>query len=432
MRYLFETIFNRVKGPLERFFKTDIDYLGRSSTWTLAGNIVGMAVALVLSFVYARYLTKEFYGTYTYVQNLINIALIFTLPALGTSVPYAVARGAAGTLRYFTRIRFLLGFVGTIILLGMGIYFLGENNDPVAWALIIASFFIPLYATRGIFVTYWNAQKAFKKRVTYTTIVKIITGIGLTGMALLMYFWRPPLTIGIPLFILVYLTLLTTIEWVFSRRALKHISHDAPVEKDALTNGTHYAAMSFLPSLAYRLDIPILFAFLDPTAVAVYTFATTPVRQLRSILKSISGIIPPKIATKPLRDLAHTLPPKIFKSSLILIIPTLTYVLLAPWFFSILYPRYMESVIFTQIFALSIIVYPFIVFSQVLTSSNSIRLKYIENIVGAIIRIVLLYTLTSLYGILGAILALVISIYATALLHLVLFTFATYKLPISR
>ncbi|MEK7173830.1 MAG: hypothetical protein AAB710_01975, partial [Patescibacteria group bacterium] len=67
---------------LTRFLQTDVRYLARSTAWLSMGSVIGTTVAFILSLAYARYISKDVYGSYRFILSVIGMAGIFSLPGM--------------------------------------------------------------------------------------------------------------------------------------------------------------------------------------------------------------------------------------------------------------------------------------------------------------------------------------------------------------
>src|SRR5690606_7328003 len=81
----------------ERYTKTDMVYLARGGTWLTLGTIAATALAFISALVFANFLPKDVYGTYSFVLSMAAILAIPTLHGMMTATARAVARGYDGT-----------------------------------------------------------------------------------------------------------------------------------------------------------------------------------------------------------------------------------------------------------------------------------------------------------------------------------------------
>ena len=85
------------------------------------------------------------------------------------------------------------------------------------------------------------------------------------------------------------------------------------------------------------------------------------------------------------------------------------YILVAPFIFKTFYPQYLDSLIYSQVFALCLIFAPSLIFGAALVSQVKKKELYIYKFSSAGIRIILLTILIPIYGLWGAVFAAIIT-----------------------
>ena len=83
----------------------------------------------------------------------------------------------------------------------------------------------------------------------------------------------------------------------------------------------------------------------------------------------------------------------------------LAYVIAAPYIFALLFPKYMESVLYSQLFALTLLFFPQKFIGTAFQAHAHTSALYTTSIVVPIARILLALLLIPTYGILGALMA---------------------------
>ena len=82
----------------ERYTKTDMVYVAGGSFWIILGRIGVLTISFVTMMAFARWFPKEMYGTYQFVLAGIDIASIFALSGLNTTLIRSIARNSEGAL----------------------------------------------------------------------------------------------------------------------------------------------------------------------------------------------------------------------------------------------------------------------------------------------------------------------------------------------
>ena len=143
--------------------------------------------------------------------------------------------------------------------------------------------------------------------------------------------------------------------------------------------------------------------------LAIYSFALLPVQQISGLISgNISSLAMPKLSVRSEKQLKKTLPSKVMKFFLFIIPIIAIYVILAPSAFRLLYPQYPDSITYSQIFSLSLLLIPTSILGHSLIAKMKKREIAIIRFVSPTFRIILLLILAPLYGILGAISAILI------------------------
>jgi O-antigen/teichoic acid export membrane protein len=179
--------------------------------------------------------------------------------------------------------------------------------------------------------------------------------------------------------------------------------------KKTISYGKHLTVMDALNNIAAYLDKILVFHFIGPIELAVYSFATAPPEQIKGLLKNIEPLALPKLATKTKREVKKTILSKSLKFGLFVAVGVIAYILLSPLLYKIFFPKYIESVFYSQIFSISLIGMIGTPIHIALQSQMAKKQLYQFNIYTSLIQITLMSFLLYFYGLLGLILARVIT-----------------------
>ena len=116
----------------------------------------------------------------------------------------------------------------------------------------------------------------------------------------------------------------------------------------------------------------------------------------------------PKLSQRNIGELKKSLPPKMIKLFLILIPVVIFYFFIAPLFYQLLFPQYTESIIYSQVFALTILFFPKSFMVKTLTAHAKKKQLYIFKTLIPILKIILFFILLPTHGIWGAIITILI------------------------
>ena len=411
---------------LNRFLGTDTRYLMRGSFWLTIGSMSGMLIGLLLSIAYAHYLPKETYGSYRYVLSFVSIVGIFSLPGFGTAITRSSARGFDGTFRRLSRIMFFSSFGISIVCVSVAAFFFFHDQKELTLALVIAGLLMPFVEGMGSWKGYLDGKKQFRNKTVYNITTQIIYGILMAAAVIGSYALGFGLTLTLALLAGTYMFTHALPNLYFYTRTLHSIPREAPEDPGSVRYGLHLSASSVPATFATYLDGVLLYHLLGPSALAVYSFAILLPEQIKALLATYINVSLPKLAantadTKAQLIAKKTLPRKIFRASLLSIIIVGGYISVAPFAYHILFPAYVESVPYSQIFALSLILFPFSVFGPSIQMEGSIRKIYLESIAGPLFQILLLIILLPPFGIWGAVWGRVIGRTVNFILEFIIF-----------
>ena len=406
----------------ERFFKTDMIYLAKGGAWLSAGQFVSSVSAFLLAIAFANLLPKETYGTYKYVLSMASILAIPTLAGINTALTQAVARGYEGSFIPALKTKLLWGIWGGIGCILLAAYYYLNGNITLTFAFLIASFFIPVVDTLGIYGSLLNGKKLFKEATKFHITSRIATALILAAaifftdnlfIILLSYFL--PWTLFRALFLAIVI-----------RKNLASDKEDPQV----ISYGKHLSVIGVLGNIATRLDNILLFHYLGAAQVAIYTFAFAPVDQIKALYKMIPLLSLPKFANRSIESINTLLAERLIKLLFVGSAVAAVYIISAPYLFKLLFPQYLDSVYFSQLLAIILALRPpvSLVSSAVQSKLNLIpkRWLYWRNTSHAIF-IAALLTLTPALGILGAIISRIIFILAQFGVNIIHWTLLTKK-----
>jgi O-antigen/teichoic acid export membrane protein len=387
---------------------TDIRYLISASSWVLLGKFAGMLVTFVVSIAFARYLLKGTYGEYRYIFSLIGIASIFSLPGVGQTIVRSVARGFSGTFRRGIRIIFISSFGMSAVLFGFAVYFMQINNTALFLGLIVAAILVPFMEGLGGWRTYLDGKKEFKRKTKINIVIHFIYSTLMLATVLAIYKLEIPLEFSVALLVATYLITRAIPNIFILKKIYKTTPKDSKEEPQAIRYGLHLSASNIPGTVATYLDNLLLFHFLGPVSVAIYSFAIVFPEQIKALLSSFSAVGFPKLAEKSgseiqSENIKKTLPKKIMRATLLSAAIVVLYIIVAPYFYEIFFPRYLESVRLSQIFALSLITFPFAFFGTALVVEGNVKKIYFYRFGIPIVQIVALAVMVPMFGIWGAV-----------------------------
>lgn len=399
---------NRTIAALQNFLRTDIRYLASGSFWLTIGKGSGTLVALFLSILYARYLPKEFYGNYRYVLSVFGMLGIFALPGIATTITRGVARGFEGTFLAGARLIFFSSFIITLLGFGIaGLFFL-KGNAALGFGFAIAAILTPFAEGLGNWRAYFDGLRRFRDKTSWNIIASVFQGIFMASAVLAIGHFSLSLWESLALLVGVFYLGQAFPNVIWHMRTRRFVKSDAVSEPGWLRYGFHLTLLEVPATFSYYLDSVLLHLFLGPSALAIYSFAIAPAEQMKAFLGTIATTALPKLAVRThnensFQELRATLPGKIFRVTIFSVLLVGCYIIAAPILFAFLFPAYAEAVKFSQVFALSLLLFPFSVFHTSIQAEGNLKRVYWDQLSWPIVQIGALLLLIPLFGIWGAV-----------------------------
>lgn len=412
MKDLKQKLYNLLRWS-EKYTKTDMVYLSKGGGWITAGNIVSSIGSFLLIIAFGNLISPHDYGVYKYILSVVAILSIPTLSGINTAVTQAVAKGFDGsyTEGFKTKIKWgLWGGVASIFLAGY--YFINDNNT-LAFAFLISTIFLPFMDTFKLYGSFLNGKKYFKQSSLYNSVAIIVR---VTALIFTLF-----LTQNIFLILIVDFMSSTTMRFIL----FLYVAHKYPMnnktDSSTISYGKHLSLMTVLGTISSQLDKMLLFTFIGSVELAVYSFAVAPITKMSGLLAPVTALAFPKFAENKPEVLKKTLPKKLFYFFIISAGITITYITLAPTIYKFIFPAYTEAVLFSQVFALSLLFFPQKLLAVSLTAHKQQKALYVINTLSPLVKISALLILLPFFGIWGAVIAFLIPLVLNGILSIYYF-----------
>jgi O-antigen/teichoic acid export membrane protein len=376
------------------------------------GQIISSLSVFLLAVAFANLLPPEVYGKYKLILAIVSILAIATLPEMNTSIARSVANGYDGSLLQALKTRLRFGILSTIGSLGVALYYFLNSNIEFGLIFVLVSIFLPFCES----FTSYQSLLSGKKHFDVLTKYLILSQIFCFFVALLTLF----LTDSIFIVLCSYFSSWTLVRYIFLKISLKKFVENDREDPGVLTYGKHLSAMNLLSTISNNLDKILLFHFLGPIQVAIYSFATAVPEQIKNVLRNLSTLAAPKFAQTSKEVLQKTIWKKIWLYMILLALINAAYIFVAPFIFGIFFPTYTEAIFPSQIFSTSIITLALLIPISILQAHQETKALYWFNISFAATKIISTVILVSFFGLFGAVLAWVGSRFFGLILSLIL------------
>lgn len=384
----------------EEYTKTDMVYLVKGGSWLTLGQMVSAICSFLLALAFANLLPKETYGIYKYVLSMASLLAISTLPGIDTAIIQAISRGYEGSLIKGLKTKICWGILGGLASLGLAGYYYFNGNTTLTISFLVIAAFLPLMDSFNIYRAVLSGRKLFNIQVKYSILIRFFS---VAALIIALF-----LTKNLFLILFIYFLSYTLFRFIFLITTLKKFSLNTKEDPRTISYGKHLTIMGIINTLANYLDKILIFHYLGAAQLAIYSFAVIPPEQLKSFLKNIRTLALPKLSVRPKAEIKATIFSKMFKFALFITVGTVIYIFLAPTFYRVLFPQYIESILYSQILSISLIAVVVALPNVALQAKIAKKQLYQLNICTSFIRIGLLFLFIHIYGLLGIILARVI------------------------
>lgn len=396
----------------QKYTKTDMAYVAKGSFWWVFGKASVFFIGFVTMIAFANWLPKEDYGTYQFVITGLALFAIFALPGLDTALIKSIVQKKEGTLHLAVKEKIKWGTIGAFLPLGLVSWYFLQGNNLLAAAFLVGAIFIPFWKTFPIFVAFWNGRKRFDLQTKYQVI-----SVGLGTLFLIPAIY---LTNNVLIIVAVFLASHTFFDWMFYCKTKNQTINNEQDQK-AISFGKNLTLITALQTAAEYLDKIIIWKFLGAIPVAIYSFAQLPIQKAREALP-ITPLALPKLGENKIDEKRKKGVISKFLRLFVFTIPAAAVlILIAPFLYRLIFPQYMDSVVYFQALSVIIALSPFLLLNAALIAEMKKKALYVINTGAPLLKIILFFALIPYFGIWGIVAAILIAELLRGLLSLYFF-----------
>ncbi|TSC91501.1 MAG: polysaccharide biosynthesis protein [Parcubacteria group bacterium Licking1014_17] len=380
---------------LSFFLQTDMRYVATQGSWLASGQMLNNLISFFTAIAFANLLPKETFGSYRYILSIFGLFSLTTMPGMESAVIRTVAEGFENVYRKVITRRILWGLAGSLGALITAGYYFSKNNSLLGYACIIIAAAVPFFEPVGTYSHILTGKKRFDIRARYYSYTRLVSAVVIILTILA--------TKSLILLLVAYFVPYIIMGFLLAGPALRRLNLNDKFDESVFHYGKHFNLISLISMGVNYLDGIIVFHFLGPIQLAIFSIAQAPVNRIQSLFGIIPDIALPKYAEKTVEQIKTDIFKKILKATIITGLIVLIYIVSAPFLFKLFLPKYADSVIFTQIVALTIVLYPFILITRIRTAKGSVRALYIYNIAESATQLIVMLVMISQFGLLGAV-----------------------------
>lgn len=385
----------------ENYTKTDMVTLAKESSWLSFGKFTNIISSVLLTYILANFLPQDVFGQYKFVISMFGIIAAFSLTGIGTALTQVVARGYEKTFFEAIKIHLRWSLVMTLISLVLSIYYFLNNNYVLGISMLLVAIASPIMQTYTMYSPYLQGKRNFRDDSWYGFWYSIVPAIILSIVAIT--------SNSFLLIIATYFITYSLISLLINSKVAKTVDKNTQIDYSAISYGKHLSLMNVLGGISTHIDKILMFHFLGAVQLAIYTIAIAIPQQLRTFDRLITSISATRLPNLSIEQIKKVLPRKAFIIFLISLLIAIIYVFVAPLFFKILFPEYLDSIFYSQIYVLIMLFSPVILLKQTLTAHMRKKELYLMQTVMPITKILALFLLLPNFGILGALYSIFIS-----------------------
>lgn len=393
-------MFSKFLLKLNSFFGLDVKKILKKASYLIGSQAVSNGLSFLLALGAAHFISKETYGTYRYILSTVSFIGALSLTGLSTAIIRNSAKGFDNLFKNSIKRSIVWSIPAIVIGVCAGGWYFLNGNNLLGFSITFGGILFPVFQSLLLYRSYLNGKENFKLLMSSNIFYSAITS--LTLLATMFY---SPSVLSLILAYYISNILATLIINIFVR---KKYPPNNLTDPDAKKLEHHLSLMNILDTGATQLDKVIIFQIAGPVEVAKYIFATIIPEQLRNVVKYTSTLSMPIFSNLPYST-AKSKGIFLIKRLFLITIPiVILYFFIAPFLYKIFFPTYLESIWYSQLFAL-ILLFDGGISGTILKAKNEIKKLYFVNIISNVSKIILLFTLGITMGITGIIISRIIS-----------------------
>jgi len=343
-------------------------YLAKGGFWFSFGHVISVAVTFGMAVLFARFVPADVYGTYKFILSVLAILAISNLTRMGGIFSQAVARGMDGSMFEVLRTKMRWGSLGSFASLCVAGYYFLQGNTLFTFAFVITAAFLPFMDSFLVYQDYLQGKKRFDMSIPYFSMSQVIAAAVMAVVILI--------THNVNIILGAYLVSWTAVRGFFFLRAIKKVPPNDKTDPHTIPYGKHASVADVIATLIGSWDQIIVFHFLGPVPLAVYSFAIAPISQLVTPFKNLPILAMPKLAARPVEQIHGMIKKRLLVAFLVAALVTAAYILLAPFLFQIFFPKYLASIGISRLYALTVL---FSLPSIILTSAINAKVTHLPK-----------------------------------------------------
>jgi len=391
----------KLQRKAQALLGVDLGYFAENIPGQFMSEAFILGCSFLTSVILARLTSLEVYGQYQYYLSILGLLTIFSLPGMNTAVNQAVARGHDQVFIEGVKARLRWSVLGSVAIFGIGIYYHLQGSTTLSRCFMVSAVLLPPYFSFDTLNYFLYGKMKFNKSALYRSIIKIIeTAVVITVIVFSgSLFW----------IVLAYILSFSATGFFFLARTVKSERLNQSMDKEAIAYGKRLTLIGIIPTLANQYDKLIIANFLGFDDLAIYSVALI-VQNITVPFDLVQNIAFPKLASMD-KEAAKA---AIRKKGLYLVGATglvcAIAILITPYLIPLLYTsRFASSIFYAQLIVVSVFFrMPGANYALLFKTQKGITQLLKIGIFTQVLKIILLTVLVPEFGLLGAVVTILV------------------------
>lgn len=403
---------NNFINIISKKFRIDGHYFIHGGFWLSTTQVVTVLAGLGTTSLFAHYLSENDYGTYRYLIGLAVILSTLSLSGIGQSIIQATSQKHFAFYREILKLNFFYSIPSFFISLCGALYYFYKDNHLLAMSCVAIALLQPLISIFQYTPHFLQGARRFKESATLSSISTIFSAI----ISILILF----ITQSIFTLFVTYLAtsaITSIVSFLYYRPTIYH-STPPKVLQRYVSYAKHTSVRNIIANIAQRADSIVVFTQLGAAELAIYSIASVIPEQIKGSFKNLAALLLPKYAShENISALKQSIPKRSMQLLTIILLITIAYIIVVPYLFQLIFPKYVHAVIYTQIAALAFPTFVLFIPQSILQSRAAEAELYKTTLYGSLFQIIFLLFFVWQFGLLGAIVARVLSRYINCIIN---------------
>lgn len=405
----------------EKYTKTDMVHFFSANFWLNFSRFFAIGSGIVLTVAFTRLLTPEQFGTYKYVIAAAGFISTFSLNGLAMATMRAVAQGKWNVIPALVRTGIFWSLPGSVGAVAASIYYFGNGNTELGFGFLFIGITNSVGIGIGSLKNVWQGAGEYK--------VGMLTGIPKILVPFLVILLTILITKNVVwiLFAYFFSNLILSLAgyyfilWWFN---VKGSPADVP---ETIRYAKQITALGFFQIASGQIDQLLLFHFVGPAQLAIYALALAPVNEAQNLLNNFLTIFFRKVAQKTKEEVHKNLSLRLWQMFFASILLVIVYVVSVPFLFTYVFPKYLASIVVSQVLALTILFQFKAVIDTYLMAHGDFKRRSTIILSSQAVEFALFFVLIPLFGLWGAVAATLLSELVAGVIYLGIYLQSTKK-----